>query len=300
MPAPTAYVTSSSAARAGFSDVAISVRMEPSTGPAHGVQSTPSAIPTTRPPALPDPARETPPSAKASRPLNLAITHSYGRGHSSRTPKLPSRMTETFRKVSCDKPSTVENEPNRIANPENVRMKPATRKSGRRRSCWPMEAPSKTGSSGRMQGAAAVSRPAANAKAISIMSNSPRGRPPSLHQRQERLALLDDVGGKLAAGDAAEVPGRMDCSGRNEEHVACLQFHRRLVLELIFERAFQDINDFLAGMGVLAERHAGGEVDADLDGLASGRAEVVPLQVGSRDPVLLRLRAKRRENGAGD
>ncbi len=85
-------------------------------------------------------------------------------------------MTETFRKVSCDKPSAVENEPNRIAKPENVRMKPATRKSGRRRSCWPMDAPSKTGSNGRMQGAAAVSSPAANANAISIMSDSPRGR----------------------------------------------------------------------------------------------------------------------------
>src|SRR6478736_3489147 len=128
MPAPAAYVTSSSAARARFSEVAISVRMEPSTGPAHGVQSTPSASPITRPPALPDPARETAPSAKESRPLDLAISHSYGCGHSSSTPKPPSRITETFRKVSCDKPSTVENEPNRIAKPENVRTKPATRK----------------------------------------------------------------------------------------------------------------------------------------------------------------------------
>src|SRR4029078_1706643 len=117
MPAPAAYVTSRSAARARFSDVAISVRMEPSTGPAHGVQSTPSASPTTRPPALPDPARETTPSAKESRPRNVVISHSYGGGHSNRTPKLPSRMTETFRKVSCDRPSTVEHGPNRLAKP---------------------------------------------------------------------------------------------------------------------------------------------------------------------------------------
>src|SRR6187402_3693651 len=204
--------------------------MEPSTGPAHGVQSTPSASPMTRPPALPDPARETTPSAKESR-LDLAISHSYGCGHNSRTPKLPSRMMETFRKVSCDRPSTVENEPNRIAKPENVRMKPATRNSGRRRSCWPTEAPSKTGSNGRMQGAAAVSTPAANANAISIMSNSPRAPAlPLLHQREERLALFDDVGGKLTAGDAAGVAGRMDRSGRNEQHVAGLQCDRRLVL----------------------------------------------------------------------
>src|SRR3954465_5282592 len=230
--------------------------MAPSTGPAHGVQSTPSASPITRPPALPDPARETTPSANESRPLDLAISHSYGCGHSSRTPKLPSRSTEILRKLSCDKPSTVENEPNRIANPENVRMKPATRKSGRRRSCWPMEAPSKTGSNGRMQGAAAVSKPAANANAISIMSDSPRGPRSLLHQREERFALLDDVGGKLTAGDAAEVLRRMDRSCGNEEHVTGVQCHSRLVLELIFELAFEDINDFLAGMGVLAKGDA--------------------------------------------
>src|SRR4051794_28817058 len=113
-----------------------------------------------------------------------------------------------------------------------------------------MEAPSKTGSTGRMQGAAAVSTPAANANAISIMSNAPRAPgPPSLHQREEGLPLLDDVGGKLTAGYAAGVPGRMDRFRRNEEHVAGLQRHRRLVLELIFERAFEDIDDFLAGMG---------------------------------------------------
>src|SRR6185369_1198539 len=160
-----------------------------------------------------------------------------------------------------------------------------------------MEAPSRTGSNGRMQGAAAVSSPAANANAISIMSDSPRGPPRSLHQCDERFALLDDVGGKLTAGDAAGIPGRMDRSGRNEEHVAGLKCHRRLVLDLIFERAFEDINHLLAVMCMLAKRHAGGEIDADLDRLTPGRADVVPLQVGSRDPVLLRLRAKRRENG---
>ena len=149
-------------------------------------------------------------------------------------------------------------------------------------------------------GRAAVSKPAANANAISIMSDPPRGPPLSLHQREQRLAFLDDVGGELAAGDTAGVPGRMDRSGWNEEHVSGLQRDRRLVLDLIFERAFEDIDNLFAGMRVLAKRHAGGEIDADLDGLASGRAEVVPLQVGSRDPVLLRLRAERRQNGSGD
>src|SRR4030095_11391102 len=108
--------------------------------------------------------------------------------------------------------------------------------------------PTKPRRQGGVRGAAAVSRPAANANAISIISDSPRGPPLSLHQREERFALLDDVGGKLAAGDAAEVPARMNGSGGNKEHVAGVQRHRRLVLELIFELAFEDINDFLAGV----------------------------------------------------
>src|SRR6185312_3171123 len=128
-------------------------------------------------------------------------------------------MTETFRKVSCDRPSTVENEPNRIAKPANVSMKPAARNSGRHRSCRPMEAPNRTGSNGRMHGAAAVSSPAANANAISIMGNSPR-QSLSLHQCEQRLAFLDDVGGKLAAGGTAGIPRRMNRSGWNEQHVA--------------------------------------------------------------------------------
>src|SRR6185295_20055083 len=99
------------------------------------------------------------------------------------------------------------------------------------------------------------SSPAANANAISIISGSPRGPPRSLHQRQQRLTFLDDVGGELAAGDAAGIAGRMNRSGWNEEHVAGLQRDRWLVLDLIFERAFEDINDLFAGMRVLAERH---------------------------------------------
>src|SRR4051794_34923872 len=132
-----------------------------------------------------------------------------------------------------------------------------------------MEAPSKTGNSGRMQGAAAVSRPAANASTISIMSGSPRrsGRYLSLHQGEQWFALFDDVGGELTPGHAARVPGRMGRLGWNEEDVAGLQCDRRLVADLILELAFEHINDLFARMRVPAERHAGSEVDAHLDSL---------------------------------
>jgi len=56
------------------------------------------------------------------------------------------------------------------------------------------------------------------------------------------------------------------------------------------QRAFEDIDDLFARMAVLGERRSGGEVDAHLDDLASGDAEIVPLQVGPLDSRLLRLR----------
>ena len=77
---------------------------------------------------------------------------------------------EIFRKLSCDSPNTVGNVPNSSAKPEKAMTKPLTMNSGRHRPCWPIDVPSRIGSSGRMQGAAAVSNPAANASAISIIA----------------------------------------------------------------------------------------------------------------------------------
>src|SRR5260370_4200404 len=118
---------------------------------------------------------------------------------------------------------------------------------------------------------------------------------PSLHQCEQRLAFLDDVGGQLTAGAAADVFRRVDRSGGNEENIAGLERHRRLVLDLILERACEDIDDLFARMRMLAERHAGRKIDAHLDGLASGGAEIVPLQVGTLDARLLRLRRRQRQ-----
>src|SRR5882672_6220978 len=91
----------------------------------------------------------------------------------------------------------------------------------------------------------------------------------------------------------------MDRSGWNEEDVAHLERDRRLPLDLILERALEDINDFFARMGVLAEGDSRSKVDAPLDGLASGDAEIVLLQVGPLDSGLLSRGSVRRQNGSG-
>src|SRR5882757_8697684 len=85
------------------------------------------------------------------------------------------------------------------------------------------------------------------------------GQVPSLHQGEQRLAFFDDVGGKLAAGDVAGIPRRMDRSGRNEQDVASPERYGRFVLELIFERAREHVDDLFARMGMLAEGYARGE-----------------------------------------
>jgi len=69
--------------------------------------------------------------------------------------------------------------------------------------------------------------------------------------------------------------------------VASPERHRRLTLDLVLERALEDINDLLAWVRVLAERHARSELDAHLNNLASGDAEVMPLEVSALDARLV-------------
>ena len=48
------------------------------------------------------------------------------------------------------------------------------------------------------------------------------------------------------------------------------------------------------------ERHSRGEIDAHLDDLASGDAEIVPQQIGALDSRLLRLRHVQRQTASDD
>ena len=48
----------------------------------------------------------------------------------------------------------------------------------------------------------------------------------------------------------------MDFSRRDKQDVARLEGHRLFALDLILERAFEDINDLLARMSVLGKRNS--------------------------------------------
>src|SRR5918992_3686905 len=85
----------------------------------------------------------------------------------------------------------------------------------------------------------------------------------------EGLPLLDDIGGELRSIATADVLRGVDRSGRDEQNLAGLERHRRLALELIHQRTFDDVDNLLTRMTVLAEGHSGRDVDAHLDDLAS-------------------------------
>src|SRR5260370_34997903 len=113
------------------------------------------------------------------------------------------------------------------------------------------------------------------------MSLSPSPAPHcSPGQYDERFAFFDDIAAELRGVAAADILRRVNRPGRDEQDAAGLERHRRLALDLIPQRAFEHIDDLFARMRVPAERRSLGEIDAPLDDLESGSAEVVPLQIG--------------------
>jgi MFS family permease len=119
----------------------------------------------------------------------------------------------------------------------------------------------------------------------------------SRRHRDERPALVDDIGGELGGAFGAGVGHRVDRPGRDEQDVAGPERHRRPAVEAIFERAPQHIDQLFARMAVPGGGGARGEIDADLDRLVPGGAEVVAQQVGARDGRLLRRRRLRTAGG---
>src|SRR5262245_4631417 len=105
-----------------------------------------------------------------------------------------------------------------------------------------------------------------------LLSTARRSEP-SLHRCEQWLAFFDDVGGELRPVARTDVLRRMRCSSRDKKDVASLDRYL-LAANLVFERTFDNVDDFFARMRV----HRGGvpriEVNAYLHDLASGCAEV--------------------------
>src|SRR5262245_22451501 len=100
----------------------------------------------------------------------------------------------------------------------------------------------------------------------------------SLDDDEERLALLDEVGGELGAVAGADVPHRVDGLGRHDQGLAGFVRLRRPAVDRVLERAFEDVDDLLARVHVPDGGSLRAELDPILDQLAPGDAEVVVLQ----------------------
>ena len=99
---------------------------------------------------------------------------------------------------------------------------------------------------------------------------------------EERLALFHDVGGECAgAGAGAGVAYRVGYPGRDGQGLAGVVHLGGLAVDLVLQRAFQDVDDLLTRMGVPDRGRVRLDVDARLDHLASGDGKVVALQAGA-------------------
>src|SRR6266404_2720996 len=158
-----AYTTSNTLAHAVSRDVATTVRIEPSTGPAQGVQTRPSVVPSTKPPMAPwrDVTAAEPTFVS---PLMRIDSHSNGAGQIIKRPNPSNRIAAPVRRLlgSKSKMRVIALRANAAA--ENEMTKPSAIIAGRILPVWPTDAPSRMGSIGSVQGAATVTTPASNAR----------------------------------------------------------------------------------------------------------------------------------------
>src|SRR5215211_3936189 len=97
--------------------------------------------------------------------------------------------------------------------------------------------------------------------------------------------------GELRRVAGAYVLHRVDRFSRDEKDLAHVDRRRWLALDLILQRPFEDIDDLFTRMLVLKGWRFRANVQAVLDDLASGNAEIVLLEIGALDSRRLLLRA---------
>src|SRR5262249_52326833 len=113
----------------------------------------------------------------------------------------------------------------------------------------------------------------------------------SVDQLDQRFAFFHDVRRELRTVRAADVLGAVDGARRNEEHITGSERYRRFAVQLVLQLPFEHIDDLLAGMAVSGRGLTWIYINAHLDDLAAGGAEIVPLQVGAMCPRLWRRRS---------
>src|ERR1700730_1316986 len=153
-------------------DVATTVRIEPSTGPAHGVQTRPSVVPSRKPPILPWRNAALPAELVVS-PLTLIDSHSNGAGQIISKPNPSSRMAAAVRSTLGSKSKIRVIALRAKAAAENEITKPSAISAGRALPVWPTDAPSRIGSIGSVQGEATVTTPASRARTRFSIGSDP-------------------------------------------------------------------------------------------------------------------------------
>src|SRR6266436_3175774 len=198
-----AYTTSNTLAHAVSRDVATTVRIEPSTGPAQGVQTRPSVVPSTKPPIMPwrDPAVELLPS-----PPIRTDSHSNGAGQIISSPNPASNTAAAVRSTLGSKSNTRVIALSANATIENDITKPSAIIAGRALPVWPTDAPSRIGSIGRVQGAATVTTPASSARTRLNIGSVHQRLPAAPCGHCGELDVLRDDGAGRYAG---RIPGRV-------------------------------------------------------------------------------------------
>lgn len=147
-------------ARASSVCVAIRVRIEPSIGPAQGVQIMPKISPKIKPPKFPLPALLESPRALVESGTSFWVRSSNGFGQSIKAPNRIKATTEMFLSVSgaIFRLWTMNERVKPVI--ENITIKPRAIKSGLVLLFCPTLAPSKIGKRGSMHGAPTVRMPA--------------------------------------------------------------------------------------------------------------------------------------------
>src|SRR4051812_19854107 len=69
----------------------------------------------------------------------------------------------------------------------------------------------------------------------------------SVDDRDEWLSLFDDIGGEFRCDSNADVLHRVDRSGRDEQHVAGMENHRRPAVDQVLQRPFEDVDHLFTG-----------------------------------------------------
>ena len=105
----------------------------------------------------------------------------------------------------------------------------------------------------------------------------------SVDDHEERLPFLDEVRCELGPVPTADVPHRVDRFGRDHQGLARADRPRRLAIDLVLQRALQDINDLFARMPVSDGRCLRADLHAVLDDLAPTNAQIVLLEIGALD-----------------